>query len=207
MSARSLTEPLIATIAVVAIVVHLALGSDWPLFAALALGGVPLVFELGIRLAKGDFSSDLLAGISIVTAILLDEYLAGTLVVLMLSGGQALEAYAVGRASSALSALAKRLPTVAHRKQGDDMTDVPLDVVAPGDTLVVFPHETCPVDGSVLGGRSTMDESYLTGEPYVLSKTVGTSVLSGAINGEGALAINSAPSIHPWPLRSRSSPG
>ena len=52
-----------------------------------------------------------------------------------------------------------------------------------------------------------MDESYLTGEPYVLSKTVGTSVLSGAINGEGALAINSAPSIHRWPLRSRSSPG
>jgi heavy metal translocating P-type ATPase len=167
-------------------VLHLTLVPAWPLYAALALGGIPLVIGLGRELLRGNFSSDLLAGISIVTSVLLGEYLAGTLVVLMLSGGQALESYAVGRASSALSALASRLPSVAHRRSGDD---VPLDAVEPGDELIVFPHETCPVDGEVIDGRSTMDESYLTGEPYELSKTIGASVLSGAVNGEGALTI------------------
>jgi len=163
--------------------------ADVPLVVALVIGGVPLVWELGRRALVGDFSSDLLAGLAIVTAVLLGELLAGTFVVLMLSGGQALEAYAVRRASSALLALARRMPTLAHRRRGGETTEVPLDAIEPGDTLVVFPHETCPVDGTVIEGRSTMDESYLTGEPYVLSKAVGSTVLSGAVNGEGALVI------------------
>jgi heavy metal translocating P-type ATPase len=196
-------EILIAAVAIVAIVVHLVLrytvGTETsvgrvsiasiPLLVALVVGGIPLVGELAFRLIRFDFSSDLLAGISIVTAVLLGEYLAGTLVVLMLSGGQAIEAFAVRRASSALSALAKRMPSVAHRKDGSTMTDMPLDQVAIGDLVVVFPHETCPVDGVVVEGHSQMDESYLTGEPYVLSKVVGSSVMSGAINGNGALTI------------------
>jgi len=202
MTAPALKEPIIAALALAAIVLHLILratagstpwagapAQHWPLFVALALGGIPLVITLARGLARGNFSSDLLAGISIVTAVLLGEYLAGTLVVLMLSGGQTLEAYAVRRASSALSALAKRLPTVAHRKGDAGISDVSLDDIVPGDELIVFPHEASPVDGTVIEGRSTMDESYLTGEPYVLSKTVGTTVLSGAVNGEGALTI------------------
>ena len=193
----------IAAVALMAIGVHLALRwtgpraawvggldpADGPLLAALGIGGLPLVFGLAARLVRREFSSDLLAGISIVTAVILGEYLAGTLVVLMLSGGQAIESYAVRSASSALEALAKRMPTRAHRREDGVTTDVALDDIAPGDLLVVFPHETCPVDGIVVEGHSTMDESYLTGEPYVLSKAVGASVLSGAINGEGALTI------------------
>ncbi len=193
----------IAAVAVVAIVVHLVLrfsfdiegnvfGFSWsvmPLLFALVVGGIPLVAGLGIRLIKYEFSSDLLAGISIVTAVLLEEYLAGTLVVLMLSGGQALEAYAVRRASSALLALARRMPLQAHRKLEGAVTKIPLEEIAVGDFLVVLPHETCPVDGVVVEGHSVMDESYLTGEPYMLSKAVGSAVMSGAINGEGALTI------------------
>lgn len=189
-------ETLIAAVAVVAIAVHLLLrylvpGAEtrWPLVAALVLGGVPLVWGLLGNLVRRQFSSDLLAGISIVTAVFLGEYLAGTLVVLMLSGGQALENFAVASASSALTALAKRLPSRAHRKVDGAFEDVPLAEVAVGDLVVVFPHETCPVDGVVVEGRSAMDESYLTGEPYVLSKAVGSAVLSGAINGEGALTV------------------
>jgi heavy metal translocating P-type ATPase len=160
-----------------------------PLLVALAFGGIPLVAELTSRLLHRQFGSDLLAGISIVTATLLGEYLAGTLVVLMLSGGEALEAYAVRSASSVLEALARRMPSVAHRQASGSIADVALDQVAVGDTLLVFPHEICPVDGTVVEGHGTMDESYLTGEPYVISKTPGTSVLSGAINGESALTI------------------
>ena len=196
-------EAAIAAIAVVAIAAHLLLrfavpetgrvlgigAPDVPLVLALLLGGLPLVVGLALNVIRFEFGSDLLAGISIVTAAVLGEYLAGTLVVLMLSGGQTLEHYAVRSASSALLALARRLPSVAHRKTDGTVTDVPLDTVVPGDRLVVFPHEACPVDGVVIEGRSTMDESYLTGEPYMLEKVPGTAVLSGAVNGEGALTI------------------
>lgn len=196
-------EGAIAAIALLAIAVHLVLryGLDtsesflgitiWnvPLILALILGGIPLVIELLGHLLRGEFNADLLAGISIVTAVILGEYLAGTLVVLMLSGGQTLESFAVRSASSVLRALARRMPAGAHRKTDGTLTDVPLDDVAIGDLLVVFPHEICPVDGSVVEGHGTMDESYLTGEPYILSKAPGSAVLSGAINGETALTI------------------
>ncbi|MBX3421713.1 MAG: cadmium-translocating P-type ATPase [Pirellulaceae bacterium] len=161
----------------------------WPLWLALGLGGVPLVVELVLGLLRLEFGSDLLAGISIVTAILLGEYLAGTLVVLMLSGGAALESYAVRRASSVLDALARRMPSVAHRRLKDGLLEVPIAEVQVGDLLVVLPHESCPVDGLVVEGHGSMDEAYLTGEPYEMSKSVGSPVLSGAINGAAALTI------------------
>jgi heavy metal translocating P-type ATPase len=160
-----------------------------PLFAALALGGVPLVWDLLVKLARREFGSDLLAGISIVTAVILGEYLAGTLVVLMLSGGEALEAYAVRSASSVLEALARRMPSVAHRKTDSKLEEVALEQIAVGDVVLVLPHEICPIDGTVLEGHGVMDESYLTGEPYMMSKTPGSGVLSGAINGDSALSI------------------
>ena len=147
------------------------------------------MWELLLKVFKREFGSDLLAGISIVTSVILGEYLAGTLVVLMLSGGEALEAYAVRSASSVLQALAKRMPAVAHRKRDSMMEDVVLKDIVIGDTVMVFPHEICPVDGTVLEGHGVMDESYLTGEPYMMSKTPGVTVLSGAINGESALTI------------------
>jgi heavy metal translocating P-type ATPase len=160
-----------------------------PLLAVLVCGGGPLVFDLLIKLVRREFGSDLLAGISIVTSLLLGELLAGALVVLMLSGGEALEAYAVRSASSVLEALAQRMPALAHRKLDRGVADTPLDQVAIGDTLVVFAHEICPVDGTVVEGHGVMDESYLTGEPYQMSKTPGSEVLSGAINGNTALTI------------------
>ena len=161
----------------------------WPLFALLLGGGLPLLLDILRRLARRELSADLLAGIAIVTALWLAQYLAASLVVLMLASGQALEAYAVRRASFALQALAKRLPLLAHCKRAGAWVDLPLEQIGVGDELLLLPHEACPVDGVVLDGRSSMDESYLTGEPYVLAKVPGSLVLSGAINGEGALTI------------------
>ena len=206
MTTRTFTsrkQILIAGMAVLAIACHLLLRFgfrpegfvlgiqtvDLPLVVALALGGVPLVLELLIKLFRREFGSDLLAGISIVTAVLLSEYLAGTLVVLMLSGGEAIEGYAIRSASSVLAALARRMPSAAHRKRDGQMIDIALDAVAVGDTLVVYPHEVCPVDGIVSEGHGTMDESYLTGEPYQMSKAPGATVLSGAVNGASVLTI------------------
>ncbi len=188
----------IAALSIAAIVAHLALrfgfraapsAAQIPLLIALAIGGVPLLYDLLRKLLKRDFGSDLLGGMSIVTSVLLGEYLAGSIVVLMLSGGEALESYAVRSASSVLAALAKRMPSVAHRKTGRELVDVRLQDVAVGDILVIFPHDICPVDGIVIDGHGVMDESYLTGEPFQMSKTRGSTVLSGAINGESALTI------------------
>ena len=163
--------------------------SNLPLVVMLLAGGVPLVWDLLRKLLAGTSGSDLLAGVSIVTSILLGEYLAGVLVVLMLSGGAALESGAVSRAGNVLNALAKRMPTLAHRKTASGLTDIALSSVAVGDVIIVLPHETCPVDGQVVSGRGTMDESYLTGEPYRMAKAPGSNVLSGAINGQAAMEI------------------
>ncbi len=174
------------------LVIRIGFPGPWleaPLHAVLWLGGVPLILELLGKAFRGEFGSDLLAGLSILTALLLGEYLAGALVVLMLSGGAALEDFAVRRASSVLDALARRVPSVAHRRNGETVEDLELQAVQPGDLLVLFPHEICPVDGEVVEGRGVMDESYLTGEPFMMSKTPGSTVLSGAINGASRLTI------------------
>ena len=163
--------------------------AELPLVVMLVLGGLPLVWDLLTKLFAGTFGSDLLAGISIVTSVLLGEYLAGVLVVLMLSGGAALESRAVSRAGDVLAALARRMPTLAHRKTTAGITDVALGEITVGDVIMVLPHEICPVDGAVVSGRGTMDESYLTGEPYRMAKAPGSAVLSGSINGEAALEV------------------
>jgi P-type E1-E2 ATPase len=120
-----------------------------------------------------EFGSDLLAGVSILTDVLLAQYLVATIVVLMLSGGAALEFYAAAKASSVLDALAKRVPSIAHRREGSVLVDVKLEEIRVGDLLTVLPHEICPVDGEVLEGQGVMNEAYLTGEPYQISKTPG----------------------------------
>jgi heavy metal translocating P-type ATPase len=192
---------MIAALAIVGIVIHLALrwagrtpliARDLPLYIVLIGGGIPLVLSLALKLVRRQFGSDLLAGISIVAAVLLQEYLAGALVVLMLSGGEALEAFALGRASSVLQALARRMPLIAHRRTNNQMAEVSLDDVRVGDELILYPHEICPVDGVVLEGHGVMDESYLTGEPFMMAKARGSEVFSGAINGERALTLRAA---------------
>jgi len=162
-----------------------------PLFLILVLGGLPMLWDLGRKLLKLEFGSDLLGGISVITSVLLDEYLAGSIIVLMLAGGEALEKFALRRASSVLAALAKRAPSLAHRKRGEELSDVTLPEVALGDTIILYPHEICPVDGLVTEGHGSMDESYLTGEPFQITKTSGSKVISGSINGESVLTIQS----------------
>src|SRR6266852_626980 len=117
---------IIAALSIAAILLHLVFrfglhttpGSyQIPLLTTLTLGGMPLLYELFRKLLKREFGSDLLGGISIISSILLGEYLAGSIIVLMLAGGEALESYALRSASSVLAALARRMPSIAHRKR------------------------------------------------------------------------------------------
>ena len=191
-------ENAIAAIAVAGIAAYLGLRygagvtparADIALWMVLAVGGIPILGKLGQRVWAREFGSDLLAGIGIVAAVIAGEYLVGAIIVLMLAGGSSLEQMASGRASAVLDALARRMPQVAHRQRDGLLQDVPLAEVAVGDQLLVLPHEICPVDGTVVAGHATMDESYLTGEPFAIAKAPGAQVLSGAINGEAALTV------------------
>ncbi|MFN7140627.1 MAG: heavy metal translocating P-type ATPase [Limisphaerales bacterium] len=186
----------VAVLALLAIAFHLILRfafaspwQDWPLVLALIAGGGPLVYELLKKAWHREFGSDLLAGISIVTAVILGEYLAGTIVVLMLSGGEVLENFAVRSASSVLRALANRMPSTSHRKRDGAIEEISIAAIRPDDLLIIYPHEICPVDGVVVEGTGKMDEAFLTGEPFEITKAPGSSVLSGAVNGESALTI------------------
>jgi heavy metal translocating P-type ATPase len=192
------SSTLIALVALAAILLHLGLRylsglpqstSETPLYAVLITGGLPLIVRLAQKLFAREFGSDHLAGVSIIASVILGEYLVGVIVILMLSGGTALEEFASQRASSVLDALARRMPEVAHRKVGQNISDVKLAGVTIGDTLVVFPHEICPADGVVVEGSGKMNEAYLTGEPFEIEKMPGSQVISGAINGDTALYI------------------
>ncbi len=189
---------IIAAVSLLGIAAHLLLRfgghadpavSNLPLLFVLVAGGLPMLYDLLQKLWKREFGSDLLGGISVITSVILGEYLAGSIIVLMLSGGEALESYALRSASSVLAALAKRVPSIAHRRDGGGIEDVALVDVAVGDDLVIYPNEICPVDGIVIEGHGSMDESYLTGEPFQMTKTSGSTVISGAINGQYALTI------------------
>jgi len=160
------------------------------LLVSVILAGLPIILHPIAQILRGNFSVDLLAVLSIVTSLFLGQYWVAAIVILMLSGGEALEDHATRRASSVLAALAKRMPQTAHLAAADgSMTDIAIDQIAVGNQLRIFPHEICPVDGIVVSGEGSMDESYLTGEPFLIEKTTGTAVLSGAINGPSALTI------------------
>ena len=161
-----------------------------PVIVMSAVVAVPLAIDVAKGFVQRRIGADVLGLIAIVTAALLDEWLVAGVIALMVAGGRALEDAASARASAVLAALARRSPIIAHRRdESGALSDVDVQAVAVGDTLVVLPHEICPVDGTVIEGNGSMDESYLTGEPYVIPKAPGSPVLSGAINGMDALVV------------------
>lgn len=186
---KSKWQSLLSIACLVAIALHFIFKSDFPLFVIIAIGGIPLTSQIVQKMIQRNFGADILALIALIVAIYLGQYLAAVLIVLMLASGQALEEYASRRASFALEALAKRMPNIAHLRRGKNVEDVEISQIQIGDLLEVYPHETCPVDGIITEGFGSMDEAYLTGEPYQISKAPGSNVLSGAINGEALLVI------------------
>ncbi len=162
----------------------------WPLLLALVVGGAPLLIVTVRQLAHREFGVDLLAALAIVGSLLLGQYLAGAVIVLMLSGGKALESFALGRARRSLAALAERAPRVAHLFVNGELITVAADTVEVGAQVVVKPGEVIPVDGVVAEGSSSVSEADLTGEPVPQRKEPGSLALSGSINLDSPLHIN-----------------
>src|SRR2546423_3514360 len=163
--------------------------ANWMLLAVVLLGGLPLLWETFQQILHKEFSVDVIAVLAITGSLLLGEYLAGAFVVLMLSGGEALEAYALRRARSSLSALAERAPRSAHIWRGNELVSIPAEQIDVGMEIVIKPGELIPVDGVVTSGSSSVSEADLTGEPVPVRKTPGLIALSGTVNLDGVLEM------------------
>lgn len=138
-------------------------------------------------LKSGKYGVDILAITAIVATLLVGEYWASLMVLVMLTGGDSLEDYASRQAGRELKTLLDNSPQTAHRIQDGGVEDIPVEKAAVGDLLLVKPGEIIPVDGRIVEGASEVDESSLTGESKPVEKTVHDSLMSGAINGDGAI--------------------
>lgn len=201
---RLLRQYKLAGLAVAAIIAGLILQfsgqrtyTDWLLGAVSLAAVVPLLWRMWQDIRLGTYGIDVLAITAIVTSVILRQYWAAVVVVVMLTGGEALEDYANRHAVSELDALLALAPEEAHVLKGRKTVDVPVKAVKKGDKIVVRPGEIVPVDAVILDGSGSFDESSLTGEslPHVSEK--GDQILSGSVNLDGVItarAIHSAAS-------------
>jgi len=152
----------------------------WAVAVLIAL--VPLGLSVFRELVRRETGVDLIALLAMAGCLVLGQYLAGAVIGLMLSGGQALERYASSRARRELTALVARAPRAVHRYEDSELTSPDIAEVRPGDRLLVKSGEIVPVDGVVLSPLGVLDESALTGEAMPVERPRGDRVRSGVIN-------------------------
>jgi heavy metal translocating P-type ATPase len=166
--------------------------AHWILAVTAAISIVPLLWGMVQDLRDGKYGIDILAATAIITSVILHEFWTGIIIVFMLTGGESLEDYAEKRARIELDGLLSRAPKEAHVLRGRKIIDVAISQVHVGDKVIIKPGEIVPVDGTIIEGESSLDESSLTGESLPISKVAGDQLLSGALNIEGALTIRAS---------------
>jgi heavy metal translocating P-type ATPase len=151
--------------------------------------GAPLLARTALGVVRGRFAADLVAALAVAAAMVLDQPFAGLIIVLMQTGGEALEHYAERRASAAVRELEAQAPRLAHRLEAGLISDLPADAIAVGERILVRPGELVPCDGTVESGSSSVDVSRLTGEPLPQRVVAGSELRSGTLNLEGPLEL------------------
>ena len=202
----ALRYPLVAgtVVALLAVVVLLAGGQEDVARIAASIYALAVAAYLAVgmvrRLLGGQWGIDILAVTAIVSTVLVGEFVASMIIVLMMAGGTALEDYAAGRAKKELTSLLERVPQTAHRERNGaagvqaaetdgQHEDVAATDVEVGDILLVRPGEVVPLDGILLSESGTFDESSLTGESLPVERAAGEGLMSGALNGEAAIRM------------------
>jgi heavy metal translocating P-type ATPase len=160
---------------------------SWALVIVLLI--VPETLAVLRTLLSGRLGVDSIALLAMATALIMEQYLAGAVVALMLSGGNALEEWAAGRSRRELTALIERAPISAHRLDGGQVEEIPIEAIAVGDVISVRAGEVIPVDGSLLSATASVDEAALTGESLPVEHARGRHLRSGTTNAGNALEL------------------
>ncbi|POH60048.1 cadmium-translocating P-type ATPase [Cryobacterium zongtaii] len=188
--------PFVVATLMVAVIAGVLVATPWGSFSPWLLAGFAVLmaaksaWTMVRQLRAGTFGIDIPAVTAIVASVAVGEYWAAIVIVLMLTGGEALEDYAANRAKRDLTALLSRAPQLGHRVMADGSAeDVPIEVVVPGDHVLVRSNEVVPVDGILLSEFGAFDESSLTGESLPVERTAGQEVLSGGVNGQAAVVL------------------
>ncbi len=150
--------------------------------AGTALALLALAVDIVLALGRGEFGLDLIAALAMAGALALGEHLAGIIIAVMFTGGEALESFAQRRARRELTALLSRVPGSAARYRNGGIEEVPLDQLAAGDRILIRKGDVVPSDGSVEAGAAVLDESALTGEAMPVRRLAGQPVMSGSVN-------------------------
>jgi heavy metal translocating P-type ATPase len=153
---------------------------------------VPVTWEVARGMEQGDFGVDIIALLAMAAALIGGELLAGAIVAVMLTGGDALEDYAAGRARRDLTALLRQAPQVARRRVGDGWEETAVDAVEAGTVLLVRTGEVVPADGALLSERATIDASTVTGEPLPVETARGETIRSGTLNAGAPFELRAA---------------
>lgn len=174
-----------------------ALWIELPALAALLIAGAPVVRDgwRGLRINR-ELNIQALITIAVLGALVIGAWVEAGMVVVLFSLGERLEGYAAARARGAIESLMTTAPDKATRlvpgttEQGPRVQEeVPVEALEPGELILIRPGERIPMDGQVMAGRSTVDQSALTGESVPLEKGEGDPILAGAVNGEGVLEV------------------
>lgn len=150
---------------------------------------ISMLKEMVTTIKEGRWGVDVLAIIAIISTMLVGDYWAAWIILIMLTGGESLEDYATSQADKELRSLLDNSPQMADRITNGEIKSVTVDTLNVGDNVLIKPSSQVPVDGSITKGTSSFDESSLTGESLPVSKTVGDSLMSGSINGDSAIEM------------------
>jgi len=159
----------------------------WAIFTIPVL--IVLVSDIVTSLRRGEVGLDIVAALSMVAALVVGEELAAIVVALMYAGGQFLEAFAERHARSEMTALLARVPRTAIRHRDGELEEVALDLIAPGDRVLIRQGDVVPVDGVVASSLAVLDQSALTGEPIPVQQRAGDEAMSGSTNAGDAFDL------------------
>ncbi|KAF0467891.1 cadmium-translocating P-type ATPase [Pediococcus pentosaceus] len=186
----------IIAIALLAVILQFVLGQAWLAQILVSLVGAVMAMTMFIEmigtLRSGKYGVDLLAILAVVSSLLFSEYWAAMVILVMLTGGDALEDYASKKANTELKALLDNSPQVAHRLHGEKLEDIAVNQVQVNDKLVIKPGELVPVDGFIVEGSSNFDESSLTGESQPVNKDFNDELMSGSVNGDAVVTMQAS---------------
>ena len=167
----------------------------WPdaIWAAVTLPVLlALLIEIVTSLRRGDLGLDIVAALSMTAALVVGQELAAAIVALMYAGGQYLESFAERAARREMTALLSRVPRAALRHRDGRLEEVALDLILPGDRLLVRQGDVVPVDGTVADGVAVLDQSALTGEALPVKLKAGEAALSGSTNAGEAFDLTAS---------------